>query len=189
MLERGSGKMGKTAILGLLILAFVVSGCASLGGPYIPSPYGSYNGANNLPRRAPHAGVDFVADYSSPVIAAADGRVSITARRTVGCGYSVFIEHDKFFNLYTVYCHLSDILVKPDDAVKRGQVIGLVGTTGNAFNVPHVHLELCTASCPYGHADGSLWGTKDPLENSDGCFDPKKQYPTDRLVLTYPVKC
>lgn len=181
--------MVKTAALGLLTLAFVVSGCASLGGPYIPSPYGSYNGANNLPRKAPHPGVDFVASYGSPVLAAADGKVLVVTRRTVGCGYGVLIEHDKFFNLYTVYCHLSEILVKPDDVVRRGQMIGLVGTTGNAVNVSHVHLELCTEPCQNGHAEGNLWGTKDPLAKADGCFNPKKQYPADRLVLTYPVKC
>lgn len=181
--------MGKAATLGLLTLAFVVSGCAYLGELYISSPYSSLNSVNNLPRRQPHAGVDFVANYGSPVLAVADGKVLVVSWNTTGCGYGVLIEHDKFFNLYTVYCHLSDMLVKLDDVVKRGQLIGLVGTTGSAGGVPHVHLELCTTPCQFGHADGNLSGTKDPLADSNGCFDPNKQYPDYRLVLTYPVKC
>ena len=122
------------------------------------------------------------------VLAAADGRVLVTTNRPGGCGHSVFISHDQFAR-YTVYCHLKEVLVKPGDAVKRGETIGLVGTTGNAVGVPHVHLELCTATCYRGHADGDLRDTEDPLTRADGCFDPKKQYPADRLVLTYPVKC
>ena len=122
------------------------------------------------------------------VLAAADGRVLVTTNRPGGCGHSVFISHDQFA-CYTVYCHLKEVLVKPGDAVKRGETIGLVGTTGNAVGVPHVHLELCTATCYRGHADGDLRDTEDPLTRADGCFDPKKQYPADRLVLTYPVKC
>ena len=177
--------MGKTIASGLAVLALVISGCA---GAYIPSTYASYNGANNLPRRAPHAGVDFVSGYGSPALAAADGRVITTQERTVGCGYGVLLAHDKYAR-YTVYCHLKEVLVRPGDAVKRGDVIGLVGTTGNAVNIPHVHLELCTMPCAYGHADGDLRNTEDPLLRADGCFDPKKQYPADRLVLTYPVKC
>ena len=122
------------------------------------------------------------------VLAAADGRVLVTTNRPGGCGHSVFISHDQFAR-YTVYCHLKEVLVKPGDAVKRGETIGLVGTTGNAVGVPHVHLELCTATCYRGHADGDLRDTEDPLARADGCFDSKKQYPADRLVLTYPVKC
>ena len=176
--------MGARVVLAILLAVFV-SGCA---GAYIPSTYASYNGANNLPRRQPHAGVDFVSGYGAPALAAADGRVLVTTNRPGGCGHSVFISHDQFAR-YTVYCHLKEVLVKPGDAVKRGETIGLVGTTGNAVNVPHVHLELCTATCYRGHADGDLRDTEDPLTRADGCFDPKKQYPADRLVLTYPVKC
>lgn len=178
--------MGTRTGFWLLLLAVAVSGCA---GAYIPSTYASLNGANNLPRRQPHAGVDFVADYGSPALAATDGQVMVVSRRATGCGYGVLVAHEKFFNSYTVYCHLKEILVEQGDTVKRGDVIGLVGTTGNAVNVPHVHLELCTTPCAYGHADGNLWGTEDPLAVSEGCFDSKKRYPIDRLVLTYPVKC
>lgn len=185
--------MSKTAASWLVVLALTLSGCA---GVYIPSTYASYSGANNLPRERPHAGVDFAAAYSSPALAAADGKVllvtdrfySSVLQRLKGCGYSVLIAHDQFAR-YTVYCHLKEVLVEPGDTVKRGDVIGLVGTTGNSGNVPHVHLELCVSMCPSGHADGDLKNTEDPLARADGCFDPNKQYPTDRLVLTYPVKC
>ncbi|KKS17847.1 MAG: Phospho-N-acetylmuramoyl-pentapeptide-transferase [Parcubacteria group bacterium GW2011_GWC1_41_7] len=122
--------MGARVVLAILLAVFV-SGCA---GAYIPSTYASYNGANNLPRRQPHAGVDFVSGYGAPALAAADGRVLVTTNRPGGCGHSVFISHDQFAR-YTVYCHLKEVLVKPGDAVKRGETIGLVGTTGNAVNI------------------------------------------------------
>lgn len=178
--------MRKAAVLRLLALAAVVSGCA--GTAYIPSTYGSYNGANNFPRAQPHAGVDFGAEYGSPALAAADGRVIQVSRRKTGCGYGVLMVHGAFAR-YTVYCHLEEISVRAGDEVERGDTIGFVGTTGNSAGVPHVHLELCTYPCPYGHADGHLRGTEDPLASEAGCFDPKKQYPSGRLVLTYPVKC
>jgi hypothetical protein len=70
----------------------------------------------------------------------------------------------------------------------RGETIGLIGTSGNAVNVPHVHWELCTLDCT-SHRDGDLSGTADPLSLVAGCFDPRAIYPTNRLVLTFPVEC
>lgn len=144
-------------------------------------------GANNLTRRAAHAGVDFGEMYGAPVLAAADGEVASVSEGSSGCGIGVLLAHYKF-GRYTVYCHLEKALVRYGQSVKRGETIGRIGTTGNAVNVPHVHLELCAYPCTRGNRGGSL-STEDPLAKANGCFDPKKQYPDDRLVLTYPVKC
>ena len=83
---------------------------------------------------------------------------------------------------------MQSVSVRQGQAVIRGEQIGLVGTSGNAVNIPHVHMELCTVACT-SHVDGDLSGTADPLAIAGGCFDPGRSYPRDRLVLTFPVTC
>ncbi len=155
--------------------------------PAILSTYGSRMGANNRPRLQSHAGVDFGAKPGSSVLAAADGVISKVIDYPPGCGTGVIIEHPGF-GRYTAYCHMQRATVRSGQRVVRGQTIGLVGTSGNAVGVPHVHFELCTSACS-SHADGDLRGTADPLREADGCFDPRKTYPADRFVLTFPVSC
>lgn len=153
----------------------------------ILSPYRSYNGANNRPRLRRHAGVDFGDQLGAPVLAAADGVVSRIIEWPPGCGRGVVIEHPGFTR-WTAYCHMQSLTVRPGQTVTRGEQIGLVGATGNAVNIPHVHMELCTVACA-SHVDGELSGTTDPLAVSAGCFDPDRTYPRDPLVLTFPVTC
>jgi len=153
----------------------------------ILSPYGSYKGANSRPRRARHAGVDFAGPLGAPVLAAADGVVSRIINWPPGCGNGVVIEHGRF-KRWTAYCHMQSVAVQQGQTVTRGEPIGLIGTSGNAVNVPHVHMELCTIACS-SHVDGNLSGTTDPLAVAAGCFDPGGAYPLDRLALTFPVPC
>ena len=171
----------------LLFVSAVGLALSACAGPIILSGHQSMIGANNLQRRAAHAGVDFGEMHGAPVLAAADGEVASVSERTSGCGIGVLIRHSPF-SRYTVYCHLQKALVRYGQSVKRGEFIGLVGTTGNAVDIPHVHLELCAYPCARRNRDGSL-ATEDPLAISAGCFDPQKAYPTDRLVLTHPVRC
>jgi murein DD-endopeptidase MepM/ murein hydrolase activator NlpD len=151
------------------------------------SAYRSFKGANNLPRLQRHAGVDFGGPLGSPVIAAADGVVTNAFDWPTGCGRGVILSHREF-GRFTAYCHLQEALVRTGQEVARGEIIGRMGTTGNAVGISHVHLELCTTAC-MSHADGDLWGTADPLKLSAGCFDPQRSYPLGRLALTYPVPC
>jgi murein DD-endopeptidase MepM/ murein hydrolase activator NlpD len=153
----------------------------------ILSPYRSYRGANNLPRLWRHAGVDFGSPLGAPVLAAADGVVSRLVESTSGCGHGVVIEHPGF-KRWTAYCHMQEVGVIQGQRMRRGERIGLVGKSGAAMNIPHVHLELCTFACA-SHADGDLSGTADPLAIAAGCFDPAKSYPRGRLALTFPVAC
>lgn len=172
------------AFLGIIV---TVSACA---GPLILSTYGSMMGANQLWRRNAHAGVDFSETRGAPVLAAADGYVYHIINSPQGCGNGAIIRHELASpkgSHFTAYCHMEKVIVQSGFTVKRGEPIGLVGTTGNAVEVPHVHLEL--TSVPYSHRDGDLERTEDPLTISVGCFDPQKSYPTDKLVLTYPVRC
>jgi hypothetical protein len=77
--------------------------------------------------------------------------------------------------------------VQMDHAVKRGEVIGLMGATGDAGGIPHVHFEL--SSVASGHPSWVAGVTFDPLPLIVGCFDPSNTYASDRLVLTYPIRC
>jgi murein DD-endopeptidase MepM/ murein hydrolase activator NlpD len=171
--------------LSAVALALALAGCCAA--PKILSPYRSRLDADGTPRGAEHAGVDFRGRIGDPVLAAADGEVLRVTLNLSGCGIGVLISHahDRF----TVYCHLDRALVRPGERVRRGQVIGRVGTTGNTAGVPHLHLELCTEACPIGHLDGVLSITEDPMAVMQGRFDASRVYPTDRLVLTYPVRC
>jgi murein DD-endopeptidase MepM/ murein hydrolase activator NlpD len=171
--------------LGLLSAPVAVA--QNLGAPVILSPYRSLHGADNRPRRLPHAGVDFGSQVGAPVLAAADGTVSRIIEWPMGCGLGVLLEHRRF-KRWTAYCHLLGVTVRKGQSVGRGEQIGMVGTSGGASYVPHVHLEVCTLACS-SHSDGDLTGTEDPLEVAAGCFEAGRAYPADRFVLTFPVAC
>lgn len=85
-----------------------------------------------------HEGLDFSAATGSDVFATADGRVEL-ARRQAAYGNCVDIDHG--YNYMTRYAHLSEILVKEGEEVKRGQLIGRVGSTGKSTG-PHLHYEV-----------------------------------------------
>jgi murein DD-endopeptidase MepM/ murein hydrolase activator NlpD len=85
-----------------------------------------------------HPGLDISGKTGDPVYATADGRVH-TAARTGDYGNLVTIDHA--FGLTTRYGHLSKIAVAPGAEVKRGQVIGYVGSTGRSTS-SHLHYEV-----------------------------------------------
>lgn len=85
-----------------------------------------------------HAGLDFAASQGTDVFATGDGKVSLADWKS-GYGNCIDIEHG--YNYLTRYAHLSEILVKPGDEVKRGQLIGKVGSTGKSTG-PHLHYEV-----------------------------------------------
>ena len=85
-----------------------------------------------------HSGVDFRADWGTPVIAAADGVVS-AAGWAGGYGRQVRMEHVN--GVVTSYSHLSGIAVAPGMRVRRGEVLGFVGSTGLSTGA-HLHFEV-----------------------------------------------
>lgn len=85
-----------------------------------------------------HAGCDFGASTGTPINAAGDGVVISTAYMR-GYGNTVIIDHGG--GLQTVYAHTSRIFVHSGQAVKRGQHIAAVGSTGLATG-PHLHFEV-----------------------------------------------
>jgi len=103
----------------------------------ISSPYGKrdspFNGRWTL-----HSGVDISGNLGTPVRATADGVVSYSGW-TQYSGYLVVIEHGCGFS--TAYAHNKSNAVKKAQKVKRGEIIGYVGSTGQSTG-PHVHYEV-----------------------------------------------
>lgn len=90
-----------------------------------------------------HAGTDIGAPLGTPVIAAQAGRVAISEFMS-GYGLTVVMEHEndqKQVTEQSLYAHMSELLVEPGAWVEQGEVIGLVGSTGNSTG-PHLHFEL-----------------------------------------------
>ncbi|NEQ46349.1 MAG: peptidoglycan DD-metalloendopeptidase family protein [Leptolyngbya sp. SIOISBB] len=108
----------------------------------IPSPITSLFGWRVHPifgDRRFHTGTDLGAPEGTPVVATQDGEVHI-ADYLGGYGLTVILRHAEG-SLETRYAHLSRILVRPGEAVQQGEVVGLVGNTGNSTG-PHLHFEL-----------------------------------------------
>ncbi|MBI5249150.1 MAG: M23 family metallopeptidase [Desulfomonile tiedjei] len=95
-----------------------------------------------------HKGLDIAAPIGKPVLACADGRVIFTGsqKKFRRYGNTVLIDHGR--GAYTYYAHLSEIAVKRNRQVRKGQKIGLVGNTGRSTG-PHLHLEVRVANKMY----------------------------------------
>jgi murein DD-endopeptidase MepM/ murein hydrolase activator NlpD len=85
-----------------------------------------------------HAGIDIGAGWGSPIVAAADGQV-IGAGWAGGYGRQVRIAHGD--GMVSSYSHMSDYAVAPGTYVRRGAVIGYVGSSGLSTG-PHLHFEV-----------------------------------------------
>lgn len=108
----------------------------------MPAPITSLFGWRQHPifgDRRFHTGTDLGAPEGTPVVATKDGEVAI-ADYLGGYGLTVILHHEAGTQ-ETRYAHLSRILVRPGESVKQGDVVGLVGSTGNSTG-PHLHFEL-----------------------------------------------
>jgi murein DD-endopeptidase MepM/ murein hydrolase activator NlpD len=155
--------------------------------PPVISRFGESRGEGGAARPARHAGIDIRASTGTPVLAAADGVVLRTGSQAFA-GRLVVVAHDP--ELVTVYYHLSAIEVAPGQAVRRGEVIGRVGASGNA-TAPHLHFGVCRREgglCSE-RIDG---GWEDPARHwiaANPCFVPVRAYAPQDGRLTYPVPC
>lgn len=86
-----------------------------------------------------HAGLDFSAPQGTPIYATADGAVSTAGNTGNGYGNYVVINHG--YGYETLYGHMVRVKVSNGQAVKRGEVIGWVGSTGKSTG-PHCHYEV-----------------------------------------------
>jgi hypothetical protein len=163
------------------------SGTVALVPPPVISGFGARRGEGGSASSARHAGIDIRAPIGTPVLAAADGLVVRTGSQAFA-GRLILIEHE--VELTTAYYHLSTIEVVVGQAVRRGEVIGRVGMTGNA-TAPHLHFGVC-------RREGGLCGDRiesgweDPARNwitANPCFMAGFEYPSRSRRLTYPLPC
>ncbi|HEX3808456.1 MAG TPA: M23 family metallopeptidase [Rhizomicrobium sp.] len=99
--------------------------------------FGSQRILNGIPS-APHMGVDIAGGEGAPIHAPANATVLIADQFYLEGGYTLL---DHGHGVFTGYMHQSVQLVKPGDAVQRGQQIGNIGHTGRATG-PHLHWQM-----------------------------------------------
>jgi murein DD-endopeptidase MepM/ murein hydrolase activator NlpD len=87
-----------------------------------------------------HYGQDFEVPYGTKVYATGDGKVVESGFNTGGFGNYVVIDHG--YGLVSIYAHLSKINVPKDVNVRRGDMIGLSGSTGSLSTGPHLHYQI-----------------------------------------------
>ena len=100
----------------------------------VTSPYGLRWGGSDF-----HPGIDIANDTGTPIVATADGVVDYAGWDSGGYGNMVDINHGN--GIMTRYGHASQVMVSTGQAVKRGQVIALMGSTGFSTG-PHCHYEI-----------------------------------------------
>ncbi|MFN2457610.1 MAG: peptidoglycan DD-metalloendopeptidase family protein [Chitinophagaceae bacterium] len=86
-----------------------------------------------------HAGLDFTASQGTPIYATADGVVRLAGYGDEGYGNHVIIKHG--YGYETLYGHMLRIKLRRGSKVKRGEIIGYVGSTGKSTG-PHCHYEV-----------------------------------------------
>jgi murein DD-endopeptidase MepM/ murein hydrolase activator NlpD len=89
--------------------------------------------------RKMHYGMDFTAPRGTPIYAASDGKVIRADSGSSGYGKHIRIDHG--FGYITLYAHLNKYNVRRNQKVKKGDVIGFVGSTGRS-QAPHLHYEV-----------------------------------------------
>lgn len=89
--------------------------------------------------RKMHEGMDFTAKTGTPIYATGDGVVAKADNTASGYGNHIVIRHG--FGYETLYAHLSKYKARAGQRVKRGDVIGYVGSTGRS-EAPHLHYEV-----------------------------------------------
>jgi len=93
-------------------------------------------------------GVDLASSYGSAILASADGEVIISKNSGWNGGYGDYIVVKHANGTQTLYAHLSQSLVSVGQAVKQGDIIGAMGSTGKATGV-HLHFEIRGAKNPF----------------------------------------
>ena len=86
-----------------------------------------------------HPGLDFSAPAGTPIYATADGSIEVAGNRGDGYGNCVIINHG--YGYKTLYGHMFRVKARSGQRVKRGEVIGYVGSTGKSTG-PHCHYEV-----------------------------------------------
>jgi murein DD-endopeptidase MepM/ murein hydrolase activator NlpD len=123
--------------------------------------------------RMMHSGLDFTADRGTEVYATGDGVVEVVESKRWGYGKSIVINHG--FGYKTLYAHLSKFEVKQGQKIKRGELIGLIGSTGKSTG-PHLHYEVIKGGqkvnpIGYFHSDLTPEQFEEMLEMSENSYE------------------
>jgi murein DD-endopeptidase MepM/ murein hydrolase activator NlpD len=108
-----------------------------------------------------HYGIDFAAQKGTPVVASEPGVVTKAVRNNDRSGLGNYIEISHPNNTTTTYGHLDTLLVNLQQKVKRGDVLGTVGSTGRSTG-PHLHFEVNIAGTPVDPLSGKTAFTVKP---------------------------
>ena len=93
-----------------------------------------------------HNGVDIAGPIGTPIYASDDGVVTLAKYTNVGYGVYLIVDHGNGYQ--TVYAHCSKLLVGYGEQVKKGQLIALMGSTGNSTG-SHLHFEIKSGNVRY----------------------------------------
>jgi murein DD-endopeptidase MepM/ murein hydrolase activator NlpD len=105
---------------------------------WISSYFGSRDDPFTLHQKM-HMGLDFVGPTNTEIHSTAEGIVTLTEDSRKGYGNEIIIDHG--FGYCTRYAHLNKVLVEEGQKIKRGQLIGLMGSTGRSTGT-HLHYEV-----------------------------------------------
>lgn len=115
----------------------------------------SYSGYYMRPTTGPktqgihgHNGVDIAPPFGTAIVAAADGRVIVSRTSGWNGGYGSYVVIQHGNGTQTLYAHMSSDIISVGSNVKKGQVIGYVGSTGVSTG-PHLHFEVRGARNPF----------------------------------------
>ena len=114
----------------------------------ITSDYGNARVFNDS-LQSYHSGTDFRADVGTPIVAANNG-VVVLAKERYYAGGSIIIDHGE--GVYSVYYHLSKIILHVGDVATQGGVVGLSGSTGRVTG-PHLHFGFMVQGIPIDPLD------------------------------------
>jgi murein DD-endopeptidase MepM/ murein hydrolase activator NlpD len=135
----------------VLVGVYTEQGATPAGAPIVKGWMSSPFGERVDPisgKKAWHEGMDFAGANGSDVVAVANGVVIFAGERS---GYGKMIEISHGSDLRTRYGHHQEVLVHAGQSVKRGDVIGLMGSSGRSTG-PHVHFEVLKSGKPVNPA-------------------------------------
>jgi LysM repeat protein len=140
------------AEIALVPLSSAYNLTSSLRGVNVPAYNGYYGrpleGGRKTQGLHGYNGIDFGAPVGTPVYASADGVVIIARYGGWNGGYGIYVVVTHANGTQTLYSHLSVLTVTQGEAVKKGEVIGAVGSTGKSTG-PHLHFEVRGAKNPF----------------------------------------
>lgn len=117
----------------------VSSSTVPLGAPVAGTLTSRFGDVDEVRSGKPHTGIDIGAPAGAAVRVTADGKVRFVGWDPAGYGLYLAVEHTG--GLSTLYAHLEKVLVGPGQAVRRGDILGLVGNSGLSTG-PHLHYEV-----------------------------------------------